>query len=148
MEFQKNRAKEYIVEAELTLESAKAIFKKSSNELPLWALVVKNSYDAMEQAISSLIVLEDQIVPKEHPAKILKFVEIYGREDSLVKKLLSWLSKRARAQYVDITKNNEISVPHKIFNKENAEQALGDAEEIIKTLKNKIFFGPENAQNS
>ena len=127
----------YLEEARLTLESAGAIFIKSSNEKTLWAQVVKNCYDAMEQAISAAIAFKGEVIPKDHPAKITKFIELYGRKDEIVQLLLNWLGKRARAQYIDIIKG-EISVPHKLFTKKDAELALIDAKKIIEKIRGLI----------
>jgi hypothetical protein len=60
MSLQKEQARAYLKEALLTLESAKAIFKNSSDKKPLWSQVVKNCYDAMEQAISAAIRLKER----------------------------------------------------------------------------------------
>jgi len=134
MSLQKEQARAYLKEALLTLESAKAIFKNSSDKKPLWSQVVKNCYDAMEQAISAAIAFKGETIPKDHPAKITKFIELYGREYGFVYSLLTWLGKRARAQYVDIIKG-EVSIPHKIFDKKSAKRALVDAEKIINKIK-------------
>lgn len=134
MNLKKEQSKGYIEEAVLTLESAKAIFIRSGNERPLWAQIIKTCYDAMEQAVSAAIAFKGALIPKDHPAKITKFIELYGRKDDIVQALLNWLGKRAKAQYIDIIKGN-VSVPHKLFNEKDAELALNDAEMIIDKIK-------------
>ena len=130
------QAKKYIEEAELSLESAKAVFDEAvRTEKELWANVVKMCYDAMEQAISAAIAMKNEIIPKEHPAKIAKFVNLYNiAEKSEISKILFfWLSKRSSSQYVDI-KNNRIVVPHETFNEEDAEEALSETKIIINEI--------------
>ena len=66
------QSKKYMEEAELTLESAEAIFEKAKEEdKDLWANVVKSCYDAIEQAISSAISAKEEIIPIRHPDKII-----------------------------------------------------------------------------
>jgi len=137
MNLQKEQAKGYLEEAFLTLESAQAIFEKSSDEKPLWAQVVKNCYDAMEQAVAAAIAFKGEIIPKDHPAKITKFIELYGRKNEIVQSLLDWLGKRAKAQYIDIIKGN-VSIPHKLFTQKDAELAISDAKAIINKISKLI----------
>ena len=57
MEDLKDRqAESYLKEAELSLETAQIIFDKAKEEdKDLWANVIKNCYDAIEQAVSAAI---------------------------------------------------------------------------------------------
>ena len=58
------QADAYIEEAELTMESAKAIYDSAQETgEELWAQVVKNGYDAIEQAISAGIAAENEAIP-------------------------------------------------------------------------------------
>jgi len=127
------QSKKYIEEARLSLESARAIFDGALRaERELWANVVKMCYDSMEQAVSAAIAKKDEIIPKDHPAKIAKFVNLYGlsNKSDISKILFSWLSKRSSSQYVDI-KNGKIAVPHELFNEGDAEEAIDDARIVI-----------------
>ncbi len=136
MNLQDTQAKKYIEEANLTLDSARAIFNEAKRGKPLWAQVVKLCYDSMEQAISAAIAKRGELIPKEHPEKVTKFIALYG-EQRISKLILRWLGKRGRAQYVDI-RGGRIVVPHELFNEEDAKLALEDATEIISDIKNLI----------
>lgn len=87
----------------------------------------------MEQAISAALALKGKRIPKTHPGKVEKYVNEFG-ESEVTRKLYSWLGKRSKAQYVDITREG-VSVPHKAFNKKDAEQALKDVEVVIQKIK-------------
>jgi HEPN domain-containing protein len=137
------QAEKYLEEVRLSIESARAILDEAvRTKKELWANVVKMCYDSMEQAISAGIARKNELIPKEHPAKIAKFVNIYKlpEKSELSKILFFWLTKRGSSQYVDI-RNNKIVVPHENFNENDAETALSDAEivvnEIEKLIKNK-----------
>lgn len=132
------QAKTYLEEAELTLDASKAIFEKAKNEhKDLWANVVKNCYDAIEQAVCSAIAGSDGEIPRAHPEKIHIFVRLFRPPRKLVKRLTYWLSRRAPAQYVDI-RNGTLSVPHKLFNQTDAERCLKETREIIGTIKRMV----------
>ena len=65
------QAEAYVKEAELTLESAEAIYNSAEESgESLWAQVVKNGYDAIEQAVSAGIAAENEAIPRNHPGKI------------------------------------------------------------------------------
>lgn len=49
-----DQARAYLGEAQLTLDSEMAIYDAASPDNELWAQVVKNSSDALEQAASAL----------------------------------------------------------------------------------------------
>lgn len=127
------QSKKYIEEARLSLESARAIFDEALRaKRELWANVVKMCYDSMEQAVSAAIAKKNEIIPKDHPAKIAKFVNLYklSNNSDISKILFSWLSKRSSSQYVDI-KNGRIVVPHELFDEGDAEEAINDARIVI-----------------
>lgn len=127
------QAAEYLNEARLTLKGAGASFEEAiSTGEPLWANVVKNAYDAMEQAISGAIAKKGIMVPKDHPEKVRKFIDIYALEDQseIADVLLRWVWKRSRAQYIDFRKG-KLLVPHTLFGKNDAEIILADAGKVI-----------------
>lgn len=73
-----DQADAYIEEAELTLESAEAIYSSAEESgESLWAQVVKNGYDAIEQSVSAGIAAENEAIPRTHPGKINTFIELY-----------------------------------------------------------------------
>lgn len=121
----------YQKEARLTLESARSIFDTaaSGNE-QLWAQVVKNAYDAIEQAVSAAIAATGESVPRTHPAKVNTFLALCDPADDLESLLLYWLRRRSNSQYVDI-RGDEINVPHQQFDRGDAERVLEDAENVL-----------------
>ncbi len=137
MNIRDKQAESYIEEAKLSIESAKASLQRArESEKELWHSVVKLSYDAMEQAVSAVLAKKGESIPKSHPGKIEKFVNQFG-ESEITQKLYRWLGKRSRSQYVDIEKG-EITVPHKNFTEEDAENSLKDAELVIEKIENKL----------
>lgn len=138
MNLKKEQSEKYMEEAELTMISAQAVFDKAKEEdKDLWANVVKGCYDAIEDAICSAIALREERIPIKHPDKIDKFSELFGVSEELDEKISFWLGKRASAQYVDI-KDNKISVPHELFDEEDAKKALDETREIIDEVKVEI----------
>ena len=134
-DLKEKQAKSYLEEAELSLETAQIIFDKAKEEdKDLWANVVKTCYDAIEQAVSAAIIKKDEIIPKEHPAKVKKFINLFKVDKGLQEKIYFWLRKRSNSQYVDI-KNDKILVPHELFTEDDAQQALDDSKEIIGEIK-------------
>jgi len=134
-DLKEKQAKSYLEEAGLSLETAQIIFDKAKEEdKDLWANVVKTCYDAIEQAISAAIIKKDEIIPKEHPAKVKKFINLFKVDKVLQEKIYFWLGKRSNSQYVDI-KNDKIFVPHELFTEDDAQQALDDAKELISEVK-------------
>ncbi|MBD3355378.1 HEPN domain-containing protein [Candidatus Woesearchaeota archaeon] len=136
MEIREKQAQKYLEEAELTLDAAKAIFDTAvAKNRNLYAQVIKTAYDAMEQAVSSTIAKKNKIIPKDHPAKIIKLVNLYDlKEEKEVKILFHWLKERGKSQYVDI-KGNDVSTPHETFDKEDAENILNDTQDVIEFIK-------------
>jgi hypothetical protein len=106
------QADAYLTEAELTLKSAAAIYKSADESGEnLWAQVVKNGYDAIEQAISAGIAADNEAIPRNHPGKINTFLDRYEPGEEVEGLLLHWLQRRSNSQYVDI-RGEEINIPH------------------------------------
>lgn len=132
------QAEAYLEEAELTLESARAIYRSAENSgEDLWAQVVKNGYDAMEQAVSAAIAAENEAIPRNHPGKINVFIETYEPGDEVEDLLLHWLQRRSSSQYVDI-RGNEINVPHEQFDRDDADRILEDAETVLENVRGSV----------
>lgn len=129
----------YMTEARLTLRSARAIFDSSEGE-DLGAQVVKNAYDAIEQAVSAAIASRGERIPRKHPAKINRFIELFQPEQELKTTLLYWLRRRSDSQYVDI-RGDEINVPHEQFDRADAKQILDDAEAVIGVVERIVAEG-------
>lgn len=132
------QAEAYFEEAELTLESAEAIYntaEKSGDNL--WAQVVKNGYDAIEQAVSAGIAAENEAIPRNHPGKINTFIELYEPREEVEDLLLHWLQRRSSSQYVDI-RGDEINIPHEQFTREDAEQILEDIETVLNYIDDQL----------
>lgn len=129
------QATAYLEEAELTFLSAQAIYHSAvDTHDELWAHVVKNGYDAIEQAVSAAIAYRNETIPRAHPAKINTFLDLYTVPEDLEETLLYWLRRRNDSQYVDI-RGNQINIPHEQFDQEDAEKILEDTEIILKHIK-------------
>lgn len=132
------QADAYLTEAELTLESAEAIYVSADESGEnLWAQVVKNGYDAIEQAISAGIAADNEAIPRNHPGKINTFLDRYEPGEEVEGLLLHWLQRRSNSQYVDI-RGEEINIPHEQFTREDAEQILEDAETVLGYVQDQI----------
>jgi HEPN domain-containing protein len=132
------QADAYLEEAKLTLASAQAIFQtaeKSGDEL--WAQVVKNGYDAIEQAVSAGIAAEDEAIPRNHPGKINTFIELYAPRKEIEEILLHWLQRRSSSQYVDI-RGDRLNIPHEQFTREDASQILDDVEIVLRYVEDQL----------
>jgi HEPN domain-containing protein len=103
----------------------------------MWAQVVKNGYDAIEQAVSAAIAAEDEAIPRRHPAKINRFIELHEPSEAVESTLHEWLRRRSEAQYVDI-RGDEINIPHELFDHEDAQQMIQDAEMILQHIREQI----------
>lgn len=137
MSIKSDQAEAYLEEAELSIESARAALQRGKEiGKEMWHSVVKSSYDSMEQAISSLLAEKGLDIPKSHPGKIEKYVNEYG-ESEITEKIYKWLGKRSKSQYVDI-KKGKIVVPHKVFDKADAEEALKEAEFVLDRTKESL----------
>lgn len=124
------QATAYLREATLTLQAAHAIYEAATPDTPLWAQVVKNAYDAIEQAVSRAIAAQGERIPRKHPAKINTFLTRYAPGDEMEDTLLYWLQRRSDAQYVDI-RGDMVAVPHTLFDQDDAERILDDAELVL-----------------
>lgn len=132
------QADAYLAEAELTLSSARAIHQAATDtQENLWAQVVKNGYDAIEQAISAAIAARDERIPRAHPAKINTFIDLYKTREDIEETLLYWLRRRSDSQYVDI-RGDTINIPHERFNQEDAERILDDAQAVLTYVTEEI----------
>lgn len=132
------QAEAYLQEARLTRTSTVAIFERAqSAEEPLWAAVVKNGYDAMEQAIPAAIATTGERIPRDHPGKIQMFIEHYEPGDELTQELLYWLRRRSEAQYVDVI-GDQVNVPHERFDAADARRMLTSVETVIKFVNDVI----------
>lgn len=73
-----DQAAAYVEEARLSLDSARVIFQAArEDQSNMWAQVAKNGYDAKEQAISAAIAAKAESIPRQHPAKVTKFLDLY-----------------------------------------------------------------------
>lgn len=131
------RAKAYLKKAELTLESAQAIFERAKRtSKQLWSKVVKEAYDAMENCIMAALALRQRRIPRYHPAKIASFISEYGLEGSeTAKNLTKWLARRARAHYVDFNRTGRLRAPYEEFNEKDPLEALEDCKKVIESVK-------------
>jgi len=136
----KERAKAYLKEAELTLESAQAIFEKAKKtSKQLWSKVVKEAYDAMENCTMAALAIRQKRIPRYHPAKVASFVSEFGLEGSETTKILTkWLARRARAHYVDFNRTGRLRAPYEEFNEKDALEALEDCKKVIESVRKLI----------
>jgi len=133
-----DQAEAYLKEAELTLESAEAIYSSAEkSDENLWAQVVKNGYDAIEQAVSAGIAKENEAIPRNHPSKINTFIELYESSENVEDLLLHWLQRRSSSQYVDI-RGDQINIPHEQFTQEDAEKILEDTKTVLKYVQEQL----------
>jgi HEPN domain-containing protein len=131
------QAAAYLREADLTLQSARTVFDAATLDDPLWAQVVKNGYDAIEQAVSAAIAAQGERIPRKHPAKINTFLDLYDPDDALEDRLLDWLRRRSDAQYVDI-RGDEVNIPHEQFDRGDAERILDDADAVLTYVRQAV----------
>lgn len=133
-----DQAAAYLEEARLTLASARAIHREATEaESNLWAQVVKNAYDAIEQAISAAIAARDESIPRAHPAKITTFVDLTAPATEIEETLLYWLQRRSDAQYVDI-RDDRVEIPHEKFDRDDADRIIDDAQVVIAHVEEQI----------
>ena len=131
------QAAAYLREADLTLQSARTVFDAATPDDPLWAQVVKNGYDAIEQAVSAAIAAQGERIPRKHPAKINMFLDLYDPDDALEDRLLDWLRRRSDAQYVDI-RGDKMNIPHEQFDRGDAERILNDADAVLTYVRQAV----------
>lgn len=128
------QAAAYFEEARLTLASARAILEAADETEDMWAQVVKNAYDSIEQAISAAIAARDERIPRDHPSKVGMFIDLYDPDEEFEGRLLYWLRRRSDSQYVDI-RGDEINIPHELFNRDDAEEIMEDAQAVMNRVE-------------
>lgn len=128
------RARAYLDEATTTLRSAQVLFEEDPDGFA--SQVVKNAYDALEQAISAGIAARGEDVPIRHGTKIQRYFEPHDA-DELERIAFGWHARRSDAQYVDF-KGTELSVPSNVFDGEDAERVLADAETILGHVRERL----------
>lgn len=121
------QADAYLREAETTLESARVLYERDAEAFA--SQVVKNAYDALEQAVSAGIAGRGEDIPRRHGAKIRQYFEPLDA-DELERRAFHWHSRRSDAQYVDY-RGTELSVPSQSFDNDDAAEILDDAETIL-----------------
>jgi HEPN domain-containing protein len=132
MSDKRTQAAAYLDEA-TTLDGAKILFEHRSGG---YAQVVKNAYDALEQALSAGIAHKGEDIPQYHNGKVTRFFGLYER-DSLEQKSLKWLSKRETARYVDF-EAGRFSIPEENFDESDAEEILEDAQATLEFVSGQI----------
>jgi HEPN domain-containing protein len=121
------QASAYLREAETTLRSARVLLEADPDAFA--PQIVKNAYDAFEQALSSGLAARGETVPQRHGAKIQRFFEPLDADD-IQETAFRWHARRSEAQYVDI-KGGDLSVHSSNFDREDAERIVEDAERIL-----------------
>jgi hypothetical protein len=71
------QASAYLSEAETTLQSARVLFE--DNPEAFASQIVKNAYDALEQALSAGIAARGGDIPRRHGAKIQRYFKPLNR---------------------------------------------------------------------
>ncbi|MFB6176911.1 MAG: hypothetical protein ABEI99_07175 [Halobaculum sp.] len=99
--------------------------------------MVKNGYDAIEQAVSAGIAARGESIPRNHPGKIETFLDCYEPPTEIEDLLLYWLQRRSSSQYVDI-RGDELNVPHEQFDRSDGERILDDAETVIEYVRPRL----------
>lgn len=128
------QASAYLGEVGTTLRSARVLFDDDPDAFA--SQIVKNAYDALEQAISAGIAARGEDIPRRHGAKIQRYFEPLDAEP-LERTAFRWHARRSDAQYVDF-KGSELSVPSSNFDREDAEEILADAEEILEFVRDQV----------
>lgn len=131
------QASAYLNEAETTLRSAKVLLDDDPSAFA--SQIVKNAYDALEQALSAGIAARDENIPRDHGAKIQQFFEpLSGDEiEALRERAFDWHARRSDAQYVDFRKS-ELSVPSENFDSSDAEAIVADTERVLAFVRERI----------
>ena len=128
------QASAYLSEAETTLDSAQVLFEDDPDAFA--SQIVKNAYDALEQALSAGIAAREEDIPRRHGAKIQPYFEPLDAEE-LERTAFDWHSRRSNAQYVDF-RGSELSVPSKNFDREDAERILADTEDFLEFVRERM----------
>lgn len=127
----RSQAEAYLAEAGSTLDGARVLYGSDRVSSP--ALVVKNAYDAFEQALSAGIAYSEEDIPRSHHAKVQKFFQLY-EHDELEAAALRWVRQREEARYVDFSGSN-LSIPEEQFDEADASAILTDATSVIEFVK-------------
>jgi HEPN domain-containing protein len=128
------QASAYLSEAETTLQSARVLFEDDPESFA--SQIVKNAYDALEQALSAGIAAREEDIPRRHGAKIQRYFEPLDAEE-LERTGFDWHSRRSNAQYVDF-RGSELSVPSKNFDRDDAKEILADTEELLEFVRERM----------
>lgn len=131
------QARAYLSEAETTLESARVLFEHGSGRFA--PQIVKNAYDAMEQALSAGIAYRGEDIPRRHNAKIQRYFEPLDADD-LERTAFRWHARRSDAQYVDF-KGKDLSVPSSNFDHDDAREIIEDTKRILAFVRGRIEEG-------
>lgn len=121
------QAKAYLNEAETTLESARILLERDPDAFA--PQIVKNAYDALEQALSAGIAARDEDIPRRHGAKIQRYFNPV-ENDELERTVFDWHARRSNAQYVDF-RGSELSAPSSNFDGDDARRIVHDAERVL-----------------
>lgn len=128
------QASAYLSEAVTTLESAKVL--RDGDASAFAPQIVKNAYDALEQALSAGIAARGDDIPRRHGAKIQRYFTPLDA-DELERTAFDWHARRSDAQYVDF-RGDELSVPSANFDADDAREIVADAERIIEFVKERM----------
>ncbi len=128
------QARAYLSEAETTLESARVLLERDSATFA--PQIVKNAYDALEQALSAGIAARDEDIPRRHGAKIQQYFGPFD-EKELEQTIFDWHARRSNAQYVDF-RGTDLSVPSGNFDSDDAERIVSDAKTVIEFVRKRI----------
>lgn len=130
----REQASAYLAEAERTLDSAHVLFEADPERFA--SQVVKNGYDALEQALSAGIAATGREVPRRHPGELQAF---FGEHDDaeLERTATHRLSRRDEAQYVDFD-GRSLSVPSDHFDRDDAERVLDDAADVLQYVREMV----------
>jgi len=128
------QATAYLSEAETTLESARVLSERDPAAFA--SQIVKNAYDALEQAVSARIAARGADIPRRHGAKIQRFFAPLDA-DELESAAFEWHARRSDAQYVDY-RGTDLSVPSENFDADDAESILEDADDIVEFVRRRV----------
>lgn len=121
------QASAYLHEAKTTLRSARVLFEKDPDAFA--PQVVKNAYDAFEQALSAGIAARGDDIPRRHGRKIQQYFDPLDA-DEMEQTAFEWHARRSESQYVDF-RGSDLLVPSETFDRKDATQILTDAETIV-----------------
>lgn len=131
------QARAYLSEAETTLKSTCVLLDDDPEAFA--SQIVKNAYDALEQALSAGIAGRDEDVPRRHGAKIQRYFEPHDSDagERLQETVFKWHARRSNAQYVDF-RGDELSVPSENFDADDARDIVADAAEIVAFVRDQL----------